>query len=283
MYIKVISDLHIEFGQRFTITPHVTDPETVLILAGDLHVSPLCFANFIEGIIETTNFLAYIIIPGNHEYYNQDFNETQEAFTVFIESFKDIPEYQNVHFSSVFDKVLIEDVLFMFGPMWTDGGKTLMERLALPRYLNDFRVISDGDKRFTVDRMREEFMNFVYCLGDALKTSTAAKNILVTHHLPSYQAIDPMYRDNSTCNGGFAVDLVDYVDGSLLNKIDLMCYGHTHGANREVITLESCDTPVQLFCNPRGYPRRISGTGIVFESVNFDPDVLFDLDTMKFV
>jgi len=246
-------------------------------------VGPERLIDFVTDLVKTTNFLSYIIIPGNHEYYNHDFNETQEMFATFAQFLKDTPEYQNVYFSAVFDVVLIEDVQFMFGPMWTDGGQTFSEQLALPRYLNDFRVISDGNKRFTVDRMREEFANFVFCLNDALLTTTASKNVLVTHHLPSYQAIDPMYRDSSPCNGGFAVNLIDYIDGSLLEKIDVMCYGHTHGANREVITLESCDTPVQLFCNPRGYPRRISETGIVFESVNFDPDVLFDLDTMKFV
>jgi predicted phosphodiesterase len=283
MYLKVISDIHIEFGQSFVITPQETDPETVLILAGDLHVYHSRVIDFIEDLVKTTNFLAYIIIPGNHEYYNTDFDETQEAFELFVKSINDNLEYQNVYFSAVFDKVVIEDTLFMFGPMWTDGGKTLTERIALPRYLNDFRVIGDGNKFFTVDRMREEFMNFVFCLEDALRMSTATKNVLVTHHLPSYQAIALQYRDNSPCNGGFAVDLVDYIDGELLEKIDVMCFGHTHTVNRDVITLESCDTPVQLFCNPRGYPRQIHGSGIIFESAGFDQDLLFDMDTMKFV
>lgn len=282
MYLRVVSDVHVEWGQAFEITPLPRDPETVLILAGDID-SAGNLQQTITKIIDNTEFLAYIIIPGNHEYYGQDFNMVQQQFDDLRNYFNLKVEYSNVWFTSTADTIQVGDTTFIFGPMWTDGGNTDRDRRITQGSLSDFRVIRDGLSAWSVDRMRVEFFKFISYLNEALKKVTTPKCVLVTHHLPTYKAIAPEFK-HSDCNGGFASDIIKYIQPDLLDKIDVMCFGHTHTTVKKKVILEIGTKKVQLICNPRGYPKQwLIDMDPVFDNEQFDPTLTFDLTKMRFV
>ena len=285
MYIKTISDLHLEFGRGFDIPSAPQDAQTVLIMPGDLTKGSV-FTDYIENVIKETEnrFHSYIFVPGNHEFYGNDYNR----MVVHFNEVKAIihQKYSNVYMSTEFDQTEIEGVVYMFGTMWTDGGKTLKDRTLLGPFMNDFRVIKDEfhvTKNFTTERMYCEFLKFIDDLGSALtEVPEGKKVVLITHHMPDYQCIDPMFKDSSI-NGGFAVDLIDYIPSSLMSKISVLVFGHTHCTVVKRITLTKSNHEVQAICNPRGYPMIHHSTGKkYFECRGFNPELLFDLDAMAF-
>jgi predicted phosphodiesterase len=287
MYLKVVSDLHLEFGVPFEFASSVYDEQTVCIIAGDIDVGPRVF-DAIEKFVNQTKYLAYIYIPGNHEFYRQDFDEMKIAIEDAKKRFA--KKYGNVYISHDLDSIVIDGIEFVFGTMWTDGGKTLKDQRLLGPFMSDFSVIRKSDSndgRFGVIHMRVEFFNFVDALADCLEKSTAEKIVLITHHMPDYQCIDPQYA-TSSINGGFAVDLIDYIPSPLLSKIDVMVFGHTHSQVLKKINISDSNSSVQLICNPRGYPRRqlmidhVSFPQRTFENTTFDPELLFDLNEMVF-
>jgi len=65
----------------------------------------------------------------------------------------------------------------------------------------------------------------------------------MTHHLPSYQLIDPKYKIFKEINCYFATNL-DYLFGP---HIKYWLYGHTHQPNQTIIN------NIKLLVNPLGY------------------------------
>ena len=288
MYLKVISDLHLEFGVPYFPTPDVRDPETVVILAGDINFGARVH-DFIGSLRNNFNYRAIIFVPGNHEYYKGNIDELNIHFSVCQKEFNE--EYDNIFYLTEFGKVEIDGVTFLGGTMWTDGGKTLKDRRLLEPFMNDFRLIRYGqpatpdEKRFTSEEMYKRFLKFTDRLAGALEdieVTDDSRVVLITHHMPDYQCIHPMYQ-RSDINGGFAVDLIDYVPSSLLNKIDVMVFGHTHSQMVQPIQIQGCSRKTQMICNPRGYPRRHISTGErVFENREYDDTLLYDLKAKAF-
>ena len=126
MKIAVCSDLHLEFGP---ISLENTDNAEVLILSGDICVAKDLREKDsynIKGEHDKSNqyhtffqeccarFPSVIYIAGNHEHYHGDFIKS-------IGSIRDRLGYLvNLH---VLDKesVLINNVLFIGGTLWTDS------------------------------------------------------------------------------------------------------------------------------------------------------------------
>ena len=80
MYLKVISDLHLEFGVPYFPTPDVRDPETVVILAGDINLGARVH-DFIGSLRNNFNYRAIIFVPGNHEYYKGNIDDDYGPWT----------------------------------------------------------------------------------------------------------------------------------------------------------------------------------------------------------
>ncbi len=274
MYAKVVSDLHEEHGLPFYFQSDVRDQETIMIISGDLTSGKL-FKDTVEYYIQTTNFAGYIFLAGNHEFYGMDYFQFKNDIGLFnIECQKKYPNKQ-ILITTDFNKIRFQDTIFLCGTMWTDGGKSVLERQRVGLGLNDFYVIKNGTLRFTVDNMRKEFSDFVNNLSLALeKVEENTKVVLVTHHLPTYNAIAPEFQ-TSDINGGFAVELSSYLKPELMSKIDVMCFGHTHSVVKRKSKIPGINKKIQLICNPRGYPRSREGK-------DFDKNLLFDLRSMEF-
>lgn len=260
MKIQLLSDLHFEhFGYIDPIeTIEISRHADVVIFAGDISSG--------TNAIKSLGPLAkpsrpFILINGNHEYYRGDIHKISEGCADAAESFSDFYFLNPGHID-------IDGVLFAGATLWTDG-RLVQEGISsevsdhdCQNQLNDFRLISAGDQRFTFKKSNEIHRNELAFLVRTLDESASSRKVVISHHLPSRKSIDPKYA-NSTINAAFASDLAD----ELINKADLWVHGHTHSSADYVIG------KTRVVCNPRGYP--VSKWD--FENPNFQKQLLIEI------
>ncbi len=214
MKIQYCSDLHIEFpeNKEYLKNNPINPIGDILILAGDI--------TLFKTINEQDDFFDYISknfkypywIPGNHEYYHSDINELKNKEirnNVFLIDNKSV----------IFEK---KNTKIIFSTLWSNvKSKNIF---AVGRGLNDFRVIKNDGKIFTVDdfnKRHKESLNFIQ---KELDNSNQKRNIVVTHHVPTLLNYPKEYI-NSSINNGFVTELHDFI---LKNNIDYWVFGHHH-------------------------------------------------------
>jgi len=263
MKIAVCSDIHLEFGP---ISLENADNAEVLILSGDI-----CVVNDLEKLNEgesdksnqyhtffqecCARFPSVIYIAGNHEHYHSDFIKS-------IGIIRDRLGYLvNLH---VLDKesVLINNVLFIGGTLWTDMNKedgiTLMH---MKDMMNDFRCVKNSFRKrhyrdtlgnphspasnFTPDDAVEDHKKMLEYIKIMVEGKHDQKIVVVGHHAPSKASTHPRYVNETIMNGGYSSDLSEFILDH--PQIKLWTHGHTH---------ENFDYLIgstRIVCNPRGY------------------------------
>jgi hypothetical protein len=196
-----------------------------------------------------------IYIVGNHEYYNGDFA------TAFAH-LKDVLGYlPNLHVLEK-ESIMIGDVTFLCGTLWTDMNREDPDTLYRIRsYMNDFRIIKDSrhpvhykdseghrhtrDGRFSPEATVEEHRAMLKFVKESIETNPTGKYVVVGHHAPSKASTHAQYADQTMVNGAYSSDL----DQFILDRpqIKLWTHGHTHHEFDYMIG--SC----RVMCNPRGY------------------------------
>ena len=266
MKIAICSDIHLEFG---TISLENTEDAKVLILSGDI-----CVAKDIldRDAYETrfgdksskihkffqeccARFNNVIYIAGNHEHYDGDFAET---FKIFRER---LGYLANLH---ILDKesVLINDIMFIGGTLWTDMNKedgiTLMHMKSM---MNDFRCVKNSARKrhfndvngnlqsrasnFTPEDAVEDHKKMLDYLKVMLEGKHDQKFVVVGHHAPTKLSTHPRYANELIMNGGYSSDLSEFILDH--PQIKLWTHGHTHEEFDYLIGT------TRIVCNPRGY------------------------------
>ncbi len=269
MKIQYASDLHTEFGmngQYLSCGQPLQPVGDVLLLAGDIgYFDPDCVSeegDYWEYL--SVNFPRTLIVPGNHEFYGGA--DLARLFPGVI-----YRPYENVtmHYNDV---VRIGDVDFILSTLWAHIPPENAFETA--RRVNDFHRITCGGKPLTVERFNEEHRNAVEFLKIALARSTAAKRVVVTHHVPTALCMAPEFK-GSPINGAFTAELFDLIHDS---DIGYWIYGHSH---RNMPTVEIGDT--KLVCNQLGYVGRdfenddFLKPGYTLETEGLDPAACFEV------
>ena len=147
MKIALVSDVHLEFGDLDFENDSGAD---VLILGGDICIAADIVQrdpNNIMGEEYRSNrfhdffqrccdrFPQVIFIVGNHEHYHGDFSKT-------VPHFKDVLGYlKNLHILEK-ETVVLDDVTFIGGTLWTDMNQRDVRTLhEISRMMNDFRCV----------------------------------------------------------------------------------------------------------------------------------------------
>jgi predicted phosphodiesterase len=267
MKIAVCSDLHLEFGP---ISLENTDNAEVLILSGDICVAKDLREKdsyIIKGENDKSNkihkffqeccarFPSVIYIAGNHEHYHGDFAKS-------IGSIRNNLGYLvNLH---VLDKesVLINDVMFIGGTLWTDMNKedgiTLYHMKTM---MNDFMCVNNSNRttyyrdedgnshsrvaRFTPDDAVEDHKKMLEYVKIMIEGKNDQKFVVVGHHSPSKASTHPRYAKEQIMNGGYSSDLSEFILDH--PQIKLWTHGHTHEDFDYLIG------STRIVCNPRGY------------------------------
>jgi predicted phosphodiesterase len=243
MKLRIWSDIHNEFGV-LKVTKTDDDANTVLIIAGDFFVwaSPEC-EEMLQMLRDLAGqFKAVVYCAGNHEFYGGVYEEVIRELTAFAAGI------DNFHFLDG-DQVIIDDVRFVGGTLWTDLDDAEPTMMASVRYmLNDYRSIRREtypgaspqmiDSDFIVGLNAEYRRQFIHHLSKPFD----GKTVVMSHHLPDLvQALDYVGEDLAPAYGNTRMDDI------LTLPIDLWVHGHAH------LRQEYKLGDIQVVANPRGY------------------------------
>ena len=267
MKISLVSDVHLEFGDLDFANDQGAQ---VLILGGDICVArditqrdpygvmgPDYRSNRYHDFFQRCHdrFPHVIYIVGNHEYYHGDFGTS-------LAHLRDVLSYlPRLHVLEK-ESVVIDDVTFLGGTLWTDMNREDPDTLYRIRdYMNDFRIIKDSrypvhykdseghrhtrEGRFSPEASVEEHRAMVKFVKESIETNPTAKYVVVGHHSPSRQSTHPQYADQTMVNGAYSSDLDQFITDH--PQIRLWTHGHTH--HEFDYQVGSC----RVMCNPRGY------------------------------
>lgn len=213
MKIQYASDLHLEFRQnrKFITSFGGSEPSgDILVLAGDI----MTFADIDFDFLKwcSINFRDTYWLPGNHEYYGSDLANRSGSFNE-----KYLSNVYIVNNTSV----MVEDVKLVFSTLWTQISPYYSSLVR--NGLSDFKAIKNHKRPFTVNDY-----NFLHNTAlSYLKTeldNINGKTVVVTHHCPTYQCINPIYKGKAL-NEAFHVELFDLIESF---GPDYWIYGHNH-------------------------------------------------------
>ncbi len=264
MKIALASDLHLEFE---TITLPNTEGAKVLILSGDiitayaLHEHPkvvppsdpnviwkpgkqqlqaLRFREFFHHVNMEYDHVIYV--AGNHEFYHGKYPDAYEWLR------DEIANYKNIYFLDQ-DHVVIDDVTFVGGTLWTDMNKNDPTTMQLiENMMNDFRIIRNSQKdyrRFSpLDTVVHHRATLEY-IESVVDSDASKKYVVVGHHAPTSLSIHEKYKNEHYMNGGYYSDLSEFILDR--PQIALWTHGHMHDP------FDYMMGETRIVCNPRGY------------------------------
>jgi hypothetical protein len=165
---------------------------------------------------------------------------------------------------------VIDDVMFVGGTLWTDmnrgDGRTMMRckfDMSDYKHITMFNRAANAYHKLTPEHttvLHRATRDYIVAEADA---NPDKKLVVITHMLPSNQAVSEEYKDDYTLNGAFASDLDDIIIAH--PNIKTWCFGHTHS----LIDITVGET--RLITNPRGY------AGYEQRTKEFDPSFYFEV------
>ena len=252
MNIKVLSDLHLEFGD---FNPGSGE---VLVLAGDICTAVdfaepkddelnKRFRNFFKHIGENYDKVFYVM--GNHEHYHNSLYHTPLMLKEVIPANCTLLDNSSEYYKGMH---------FVGATMWSDFCNQTPAMLETCRgRMNDYQLIWDREQnKLQPETVLNEFDNSVTWLNQVLPTLRGPVTV-VSHHAPSFKSIEASYR-SSDVRGAYASDLTNLIEFN--PNIKYWFHGHIHGNNDYTVG------NTRVISNPRGY----AGKG---ENPNFNPEL----------
>ena len=263
-HIRICSDLHLEafLGRNVEtlavdfLPKDARDPESILVLAGDISSQPEQLLEFLHVCCK--RFPKVYYVAGNHEWYKHDYVAYTKEITSAIHNRQSVHGAMlNLEFALTnvsYEELEDLKLRFIFAPLWADGGPTEKDRTQVGFFLNDFRLITNGMTAksttripFTVSDMIKEHTAQKGQIEEYLKTPFAGRTVVITHHLPSRRLVSKRFwpTDGSDgANGGFASNCDNMI---AVHEPWLWIHGHTHDTLDEVLW------KTRVVCNPAGY------------------------------
>lgn len=257
---RITSDWHlshyghedpVEFLDK--ILPRMEDEsEQILLIAGDM-VDCKTDLRYWEAALKQRflEFDAVFYVLGNHDFY---FNKIG-----YHETVEDTEEWMaNLGCIVLDDKQVDSDdnTFNLIGStLWSEIDPAFAH--AIEYGMNDYRVIkysNEHGKLTTADTTRLSAQAI-----DFIKTVVNSDSVILTHHLPSFQSVNPRYA-GSILNSAFASNYEWLIEGA---KPKLWVHGHTH---------DCCDYTIgqtRIVCNPVGYPGE--------NSLNYNPTLIVEV------
>jgi len=236
-----VSDLHLEYYVDHHVLYHRLHPilphADVLVLAGDVGYPNKEYKSLLNKF--KLKYKHVVLVPGNHEYYvTENFNR-QAVWN----QLQDICTSESCHLLNN-SSIELEGVNFL--------GTTLWSRIS-PKYeciaMETFKSFA---KIFlSLQVANKEFQQSVDWLKQELQTSTNDRQVVISHHVPSYSLQHWKYATNTSrykelIDSLFYSEILDVFN---LSKVKYWFCGHSHEYN--VMTHKS----TQIILNPYGTPQ----------------------------
>lgn len=256
--VRFLNDLHVTTKRQVEIVSLPTDSDTILSLAGDIydrkHIMP-----WLHEL--SARFKHIIVVYGNHDYWNGSYELVQQQHHAYLEEHK----LTNIHILHE-DYVVLDDVLFFGGTMWTDCNRGDPRTTMAYNNMYDYTEIRTHNygKRFTVADSMREHEKFKKKLREVLANKELIHYpvMVVSHHAPCHLSTSPRYANELIMNGYYTSDLTWAMFDH--PRIKIWHHGHLHNRSDYVIN------QTRVICNPSGYSPNE-------QIVGFDPTLMIDL------
>jgi len=232
MKIKIVSDLHQEFG----ISNLDFNNADLVILAGDTNLD----TKGIEWAKANIKDKPVIYLLGNHEYYKGSYPKTlNKIIEASINSNVTVLENSSVDF---------EDIRFHGATLWTDFslfGSPVEYGIICQGQMNDYKQIRRDpsySKLRTIDTYKIHQKSKAW-LQQSLEESIGKKNVVITHHAPSIKSIPDLYKTDPI-SSAYASNLEDII---IKYQPLYWIHGHIHTPVRYHIG------ETEIISNPHGY------------------------------
>ena len=251
MKLAIVSDLHLEIWRDKFPEIDYEDADVVCFL-GDIATGSDEF-DYISHVQSLKEGRSCIYVPGNHEYYKHDYDETRLAIHAAFRA------HPHVHYVDE-DAVQLHGYTFAGATLWTDYklGKTAKPTcMAMAAYgMNDHRLSRKDGRVFSPAdalEINQRSKKFLFDLLDDIDDPNRC--IFLTHHAPTGHAVAPKFAGDAL-NGAFCNDWGDLIEEK---GPHIWAYGHTHTD----IDVECGNT--RIVSRQLGYPRETySRTGAGF-------------------
>ena len=227
MKIGIASDIHLEFG-GFTDIPDMD----VLVLAGDIFLADDIggwknsrIAEFAEA---TTHIKHVLFIPGNHEFYHQEY------FTA-IDLMKGFCEDEGWTYLDN-EEITIEEQHFIGATLWTDPQESNAWRR-----MSDYSVIKYEDRVLLPEDTEEFHAESVRFLNENVRPGS----VVLTHHLPTFKSIDEKFKYAGHGVNNYYASNLEWVIKK--NQPSVWIHGHSHAPKDYMLE------KTRIISNPRGY------------------------------
>jgi len=242
--MQILSDLHLDFhrdeGAAFIASLDPTNVD-VLVIAGDL--AEAChkgYGTMLRSIC--AKYPQVVMVNGNHDVYYSTPDQVEAMRVSFNALIPNLHWLENEVWEHMGHRFLGATLWFRENPMafWHE------------HQLADFKLIKG-------------FKPWVYDANSAsrrfLDSRMEAGDIVVTHHLPSQQSVDPRYK-GSALNAFFVCEMDAEIDR---HEPAIWIHGHTHSP---CDYLTGSGNATRVVCNPLGYPR---------EDTDFNQSLIIDV------
>ena len=246
MKIQILSDLHVEFGNRLPPPAHEAD---VIALAGD--IAPYR-PEVLKMVGETYSGRRVLYVPGNHEFYGGDIDAVGEAMA---------SDCATLGLELLDRRALtIDGVRFIGATLWTDfalegSAEVYRAQQTARQAMPDFRVIRHAGSVFSPQESVRRHETDRAFIETELRGAAdgGLRPVVITHHAPTPRSIRPWYQGNAL-NPAFASRL-----DALIAKHapPLWIHGHMHDSIDEQLG------ETRVVANPGGYTAS--------ENPRFDP------------
>ncbi len=253
MYMRIMSDLHLEFGPMDFPAEQPTDADTVLVLAGDVAkaVTKTEYVDFIKQAARQFNHVIWIM--GNHEHYGGSLLRSISKIRRNLCITDEVHMHGNI--SVVENEVVsFDDVDFICGTLWTDfanGNPLAMMKAQMD--MNDYNRIRTGNgtgrgayhrSLLPIDTVECHKKTLAFIVDSITESKNAGKKVVVvTHHAPSHQSVHSRYRADEM-NMAYASPLDGLIETL---EPDYWIHGHMHDTSDYNIG------HTNVVANPRGY------------------------------
>ena len=217
MRIQFVSDLHLEFKENLAYVQSIPFEVTgeILILAGDtFYLKDRTMPNIKFWKWASQNYQQVMLVPGNHEFYNNGDVSVREDSWQYM--FLDNVGY---YYNKV---VRIGDVDIVLSTLWSHIPAE--NEFNVFRGMNDFGQILYDKHRLRIEDFNAEHEKCLAFIKQSVLESTAKHIVVVTHHLPTFQAV-AKERINDSMNNAYVTELSNFIADS---RIDYWIYGHSH-------------------------------------------------------
>ena len=251
MKIQLMSDLHLEFGSKFTFEKR---KDTILVLAGDIHSDMGELKNFVTYACK--NYAHVIMVAGNHEHYGGEYFDTLRTIKSF--GFNLL----NFHFLEN-ETVTLAGTVFIGATLWSQPSFATFERISDGQYIKfnasgrrlatcEQHPYITNNNVFDLNKYSSEYIK--HTLSEMTEAEDDSPVCLITHFGPDESLCGPEWEGNSLNDYFWAKGFGEYV-----HKADFWLFGHTHSSVDT--TIDSC----RFICNPYGYENCAVNRNFIFD------------------